>query len=160
MISNWIYLLPVIPAGVLASEDFRRRRISLIWLVILGICTTTIGVLRDGVVIVALRIGGNMVLTVILFLCIAMWVGIRYRQQIRYIFPRWFGGGDLLLMLVLTPFFAPASFMQLILASSLLALIWWFLFRPRRRRTIPLAGFISLTLISILLYQSCRLWHP
>lgn len=80
------------------------------------------------------------------------------RMPPRRLFVSGFGAGDCALLLAAAPLFVPAAYVRFLLAGCLAALVWWLCFRPRRRRTIPLAGFLALVLIGHSFGKFFGLW--
>ena len=127
------YLLLLVPAAVLARDDFRTRRVSVAWLAVLG--AVSVGVSRHtlGWGTMLLQTAGNQI------------------EQHSV------GAGDALFLLTVAPLFAPAEFLRFLIAACVVALLWW-VCCGRRRRTIPFVGAAGIVLIGWAALQILRLW--
>lgn len=150
MMSPWFYLLLVLPALPLVIEDFRLRRISVVWLGVMGVLTFLLAVIDVGWRQVLLYTALNCISLTLLTALLALWLQIRGRQP-RQLFRMWIGSGDIVLMAVLTPLFAPDTYVRFVLAACLAGLAWWMVKRPT---TIPLAGIMALALTG---YTMCKI---
>lgn len=198
------YLLLLLPAAVLARDDFRTRRVSVAWLAALGIIAAGTSWQQSGLRTMLLQTACNAILTAVLLGGVALWLrvrgwlgsrpksalsssrrlrcapdteaatrrapavarGLRIAQNPSKAIPsasrtrlaRQFGAGDAVFLLAVTPLFAPTEFLYFLLAACIAAFIWWSLLRSKRRRTIPLAGFMALTLVGYSLCKFFGLW--
>ena len=66
------------------------------------------------------------------------------------------GVSDAVMMAAVAPLFAPGVYVRFLLAASLAALVWWGVRRPA---TIPLAGFMALTLAVYVACKTAGLWN-
>lgn len=158
MSCNWLCLLPVLPASVLARDDFRRRRVGTVWLAALGLAAALAGSRTFGVRIMGQHALCNALLSTLLFCSLAFWLWLRHGMPPALLFTRAVGAGDWAILLAAAPLYAPAAYVRLQLAGSLAALAWWMFLRPGRRRTIPLAGFLALAVIGDALCRYIGLW--
>lgn len=149
----WPYLLPVLPIAILAKEDFYRRRVGLFWLILSGVSLAIVGYAVEGICVMALHFACNTILAGILFGFIVFWCRIWHRRPFRKFFIHCFGLGDVVLMLIVGLLFAPVDYIRFLLFSNLLALLWWVLLRNKRRKTIPLVGFMAIVLIGYSLHK-------
>ncbi|HJF88593.1 MAG TPA: hypothetical protein K8W14_01935 [Alistipes onderdonkii] len=78
------------------------------------------------------------------------------RRPLRDFFSRDFGAGDAVMMVAVAPLFGPAAYVRFLLAAGLAALVWWGVRRPA---TIPLAGFMALTLAVYVACKTAGLWN-
>ncbi len=154
----WLGLLPVLPASVLACDDFRTRRVGVTWLVALGLTAAIGGARSCGVRIMGLHALCNALLAATLFGLLALWFRLRHGKPLRRLFTEAFGAGDWAMLLAAAPLYAPTAYLRFLLAGCLAALGWWVFLRPRRRRTIPLAGFLALVVIGDSLCAYIGLW--
>lgn len=154
----WIYLLPVLPASVLARDDFRTRRVGIGWLGALAVAAAVAAWQGEELRGMLLRTLCNALLLLVLLGALALWFGVRHRMPPRRLFVSGFGAGDCALLLAAAPLFVPAAYVRFLLAGCLAALVWWLCLRPRRRRTIPLAGFLALVLIGHSFCKFFGLW--
>lgn len=77
------------------------------------------------------------------------------RRPLRAFFTHYFGAGDVVMLAAVVPLFSPTAYVRFLLASCLAALGWWAVRRPA---TIPLAGFMALTLGVYALCKTAGLW--
>lgn len=154
MCAHWPYLLLLIPAAPLAWSDFRRREVAVAWLVVLGAAAIAVGWMTEGLRTILTHSAANMIILLLLGGSMAIWQVVR-RRPLRAFFVRSFGAGDAVMMAAVAPLFEPVAYVHFLLASSLAALIWWTLKRPA---TIPLAGFMALTLCVYTLCKTAGLW--
>lgn len=154
----WLSLLPVLPASVLTYDDFRTRRVSIAWLVALGLAAAIGGARSCGVRIMGLHALCNALLATSLFGLLALWFRLQYGKPLRRLFTEAFGAGDWAMLLAAAPLYAPTAYLLFLLTGCLAALAWWVSLRPRRRRTIPLAGFLALVVIGDSLCEYIDLW--
>lgn len=150
----WPYLLLLIPAVPLAWADFRRREVSVVWLAVLGAGCFGVAWRMQGLETTLLDTGLNTALLVLFGLILTGWHLLR-GKPLRTIFRSSFGSGDAVMMLATTPLFAPTGYVRFLLAGCVAALVWWFVKRPA---TLPLAGFMALTLAGYAVFKTTGLW--
>lgn len=155
MSSFWPSLLLLVPAVPLALEDFRERRVAVVWLILLGVLAMVVGLLTHGLVTTLLCIAVNAVLLLILGGTMLAYHLIR-RKPLDGFFRCSFGAGDAMMMVAVTPLFTPAGYVWFLLAGCVAALVWWSVKRPA---TLPLAGFMALTLAVYVLSKPAGLWN-
>lgn len=146
----WFYLLLLIPAGVLAWEDFRTRRISVAWLVVLAVGSTAIGVWAMGWRSMLEHTAVNGGLLIVMGAVVACYLRLR-----RYCLPDTFGAGDVVMLTALAPLFTPVEYLRFLLAACCMALLWWIV---RRSATIPFAGVMSIALAGYSVWKTIGLW--
>lgn len=139
---SWSYLLLLVPAAPLVYDDFRMRRVAVVWLAVLGVGSFGVSWRVQGFDAALLGTVLNTVLLSVLCAALAGWHLLRGKSFGTF-FRRSFGPGDAVMMAVVTPLFGPTAYVRFLLASCLAALTWWTVRRPK---TIPLAGFMALTL--------------
>jgi hypothetical protein len=66
-------------------------------------------------------------------------------------FQNYFGLGDLLFYMAITPFFMLKSYVIFFIMSMIFAVVLYFVFKKKMSDTIPLAGFSSLLLLIVLI---------
>lgn len=153
MMLHWPYLLPVIPALMLAWADFRSRRINISWLVVLGVTVliTSVQIFNGRTIVLYLLC--NIIMVVLLLGSLAVWIRLEHKQPLQRLFRQWLGAGDVAMMLIVTPLFSPEEYLRFLLTACIAALAWWGLVRTQRRRTIPLAGFMAWVLVCYVSYK-------
>ena len=130
------YLLLLVPAAVLARDDFRTRRVDASWLAVLGTVSVGVSWHTLGWRTMLLQTAGNAAL--LLLSGTALF-------------------GDTLFLLAVAPLFAPTEFLWFLIAACVVALLWW-VCCGRRRRTIPFVGAAGIVLIGWAALQFLRLW--
>ena len=136
------YLLLLVPAAVLARDDFRTRRVDASWLAVLGTVSVGVSWHTLGWRTMLLQTAGNA----------ALLLRLR-RLAVRHSV----GSGDVLFLLAVAPLFAPTEFLRFLIAACVVALLWW-VCCGRRRRTIPFVGAAGIVLIGWAALQFLRLW--
>lgn len=147
MTREWLYLVLIIPAVMLACDDFRFRRVHILWLIVLG----ALSVLTEGCFIswhlTVMQILFNSISIGLLLGGVTLWIWIRHRQSPRNLFSQWLGAGDFFMMLTTTPLFTQKAYVYYLLVSCGSSLVWWSCRKNKHVKTIPLAGFMALILI-------------
>lgn len=149
--SSWPYLLLLIPAAPLAWEDFRTRRVALVWLVALAAGTLAVGTLDAGFQSVVMQMATNIGLLIVMGIVVAGYLYLRgYRLQ------ETFGTGDVVMLGVLTPLFSPSEYLWFLLIGCCVAILWWVV---RRSSTIPFVGMLSAVLTGYSIGKTIGLWN-
>lgn len=155
MSAHWPYLLLLVPAVPLAYEDFRMRQVAVVWLVALGTgCFGVTCIVSGFAKALSCTAANGCVLAVFggfLALC-----QLLRRRPLRTFFTHYFGSGDVVMLAVVAPLFSPECYVRFLLVCCLAALGWWVVRRPA---TIPLAGFMALTLAVYALCKTAGLWN-
>lgn len=151
----WLYLLLLVPAVPLAYDDFRMRQVALVWLAVLG--TGCFGVMWvvSGIGTTLSCFVANMCLLAGFAVAMALYQ-LACRRPFRDFFICSFGAGDAVMMAAVAPLFGPAAYVRFLLAATLVALGWWAVRRPA---TVPLAGFMALTLSVYVVFKTAGLWN-
>lgn len=150
----WPYLLLLLPAIPLARDDFRTRRVGVVWLALLAVAAAGVGWHGVGPRTMLLHAAANLGL-LLLFGASMLLYHLSQRMRSGDFFSRSFGAGDAVLMASVAPLFAPVAYVRFLLLSCLLALGWWCVKRPA---TIPLAGFLALVLAAYVVCKTAGLW--
>lgn len=150
----WPYMLLLPPALILAWEDFRTREVSVGWLWMLGLLVPAVGWKTGGLSEVARYAAANLSLLLCLGAILVLY-HLLLRRPLGAFFTRSFGAGDAAMLVALVPLFRPTNYVRFVLVSCLAALAWWLVRRPK---TIPLAGFMALTLAVYALCKTAGLW--
>ena len=135
------YLLLLVPAAVLARDDFRTRRVDASWLAVLGTVSVGVSWHTLGWRTMLLQTAGNAALLLLSGTALFGYLRLR-RLSVRHAF----GAGDVLFLLAVAPLFAPTEFLRFLIAACVVALLWW-VCCGRRRRTIPFVGAAGIVLI-------------
>lgn len=146
------YLLLLLPAAVLACEDWRTRRVSVSWLAVLSVAAGAAAWLTEGWRTMLLQTAGNAALLLLSGMLLVGYLRLR-RLVVRHSV----GAGDALFLLAVAPLFAPTEFLWFLIAACVVALLWW-VCCGRRRRTIPFVGAGGIALAGWVALQFLRLW--
>lgn len=146
-----LLLISLIP---LVYEDFRMRRVGVVWLAIAAIMALTVGYVDGGFRQMLIHVFANIALLSLLGLFLAMYLGLRRKR-----FGRSFGAGDTVFLLIVTPLFAPTGYLRFLIAACLVSLAWWVIVGcGKRRSTIPFVGMMCLVLAVYIPCKICGLW--
>lgn len=154
MSPDWTYLLLLLPAERLVREDFRSREVAVGWLIVLGVVGAAVGGIEAGWRSMMSQAAVNVCLLALLGCATAGWHFVR-RGSLRDFFTGSLGAGDMVMLLMLIPLFSPEAYVRFLLAACLAALGWWYIKRPA---SLPLAGFMALTLIGYAILKTAGAW--
>lgn len=148
------YLLPVVPATVLAVSDLRRRTVPVSWLVAFGSCVLLPSVFLSSVGTILYNMLTNILLLGWVFGGARIYLKLRYRRLSKRL-RQYVGSGDLIFALLLTPLAPLPHYLLLLLGGCLAGLFYWLAAQivARRETTIPLVTFLSLPLTAYLSYR-------
>lgn len=113
-----------------------------------------VGCMTEGLRPLLTHSAANMIILLLLGGSLVIWQVVR-RRPLRAFFIRSFGAGDAVMMAAVAPLFDPVAYVRFLMVSCLAALMWWTLKRPA---TLPLAGFMALTLCVYALCKTAGLW--
>ena len=152
-----LYLLPVVPATVLAVADLRHRTIPMNWLVAFGLCVPLPSVFVSSAGTILYNILTNTLLLGWVFGGVWIYLKLRCRRP-GNLFRQYVGSGDLVFALLLTPFAPLPQYLLLLLGGCMGGLAYWIGVRitVRYSATIPLVTFFSLAFIVCTLYRLIR----
>ena len=152
-----LYLLPVVPATVLAVADLRHRTIPMNWLVAFGLCVPLPSVFLSSAGPILYNILTNTLLLGWVFGGVWIYLKLRCRRP-GNLFRQYVGSGDLVFALLLTPFAPLPQYLLLLLGGCMGGLAYWIGVRitVRYSATIPLVTFFSLAFIVCTLYRLIR----
>ena len=146
-----LLLISLIP---LVYEDFRIRRVGVVWLAIAAIMALTVGYVDGGFRQMLIHVFVNIALLSLLGLFLAMYLGLRRKR-----FDRSFGTGDTVFLLIVTPLFAPTGYLRFLIAACLVSLAWWAVVGyGKKRSTIPFVGMMCLVLAVYILCKISGIW--
>ena len=132
--------------GVICYQDFSTRTISL-WIIVALLFLQLVAVMFDLPVNLFLEhVLINVSILVLLFTVVLVYYFFKIGSWVN-IFDNYIGTGDILLLLVLCPGFAPLNFLVFILGCFILILIVTIIgtiLRTSKPKTIPLAGYLAL----------------
>lgn len=137
---NSLSLVMFIPLVKLALEDFRRREVPLVWLVVLAVCSAGVGITTVDTARPAAGIGAavdaaawrgmfarsglNLLLILYMGVGVTVWAWVKSRRPVNPV-NRFIGLGDVLFFVVLTPLFPLREFVCLLVSCMVFSLVWW-----------------------------------
>ena len=154
---SFAYLLPVVPATVLAVSDLRHRTVPVSWLTAFGLCVLLPSVFLSSVGTILYNMLTNMLLLIWVFGGACIYLKLRYRRP-SSLLRQYVGSGDLIFALLLTPLAPLPQYLLLLLGGCMGGLAYWIGVRiaVRYSATIPLVTFFSLAFIVCTLYRLIR----
>lgn len=141
-------ILTIVCCILLAYQDFKSREVNILVLICLFVGSLAITFDRIGFEVYTLT-AINMLLIFILFTCLFIYFSLK-KMKITNILDTKIGKGDLVILLAITPLFIPENLMTFIVFSVLIALV---ISIPLKIKKIPLAGFISVGLLSFFILE-------
>ncbi|MFQ8805418.1 MAG: hypothetical protein ACLR8Y_10280 [Alistipes indistinctus] len=111
-----LYLLPVVPATVLAVSDLRRRTVPVSWLTAFGLCILLPSVFLSSVGTILYNMLTNMLLLIWVFGGAWIYLKLRYRRP-SSLLRQYVGSGDLIFALLLTPLAPLPQYLLLLLGD-------------------------------------------
>jgi len=155
MLALLIWLVPAVVSVPLVVSDFRCRRVSVLWLAAVFLVCTAVAVYTESPLTALHHLLAGCILIVLLMLCLTCYLWLRYgRARLGDAF----GAGDWCYIVALSPLFSLSDLLKLLVAAALLSLVWYRLLNRGRRRTIPFAGIIGITLTGVIIIRFCTLW--
>ena len=150
---NLLFFILLIILTLIVIEDFRFRKISLIWLVVILIISILLQLntnlhLYD----IAANTFLNLCIIAVNYGILTLYFSLKNRRLIN-LGNHYLGIGDLIFLIAVSFLFSPLNFVCFILLSlffSLLYSLFAKLILPNRFKTIPLAGLQSLFLFLLL----------
>ena len=139
------YLIIILPLLFIIYEDFKYRAIHWVWLVLFTLLILFFKPLILPHIII------NFLLVGIQLLGLTVYFSLKSRKLIN-ITKDFLGIGDILFFLPLTMLFTPENFIWFFICSLLFTLFSFLLqqaFSPLKKKTIPLAAWMSIALIIV-----------
>ncbi|MFM2016879.1 MAG: hypothetical protein RL007_535 [Bacteroidota bacterium] len=149
------HIVSILLTGVMAAQDFRSRSISVWLLPVICVSLTVTQWVQSDWSVIGYNAAVNMILLLGLYIAMTIWFSLKARSWVR-LDDVYIGRGDLLLLLLLAPVFAPFNYLLFFISGSAAALVVYGilnLFRPDAKRLIPLAGMLGITLVLFCLYE-------
>jgi hypothetical protein len=146
--SQILYLLPIVPAAVLALSDLRHRSIPVGWLIAFGSCVLLAAAFLSPVRTILHNVLTNILLLGWMFGGVWLYLRLRYRNRTRS-FGRYIGSGDVWFVLLLMPLFPLTVYIVLLLSGFAAGLLYGTAVRlvARRTVTIPLVSALGVAFI-------------
>jgi hypothetical protein len=91
----------------------------------------------------------NLIFFILIISILVMYMSLKNKRFLNP-FQNYFGLGDLLFYMAITPFFILKNYVAFFIASMIFAIVLHFIFKKKTNQTIPLAGFSSLLLLIVI----------
>jgi uncharacterized membrane protein YoaK (UPF0700 family) len=131
-------LIMLVPFAKLMVDDFRRREVSVVWLVVMVVSAIGVAVVQNGWREAIINSGLNLSLIAYMGIGVTVWAWVRSRRLTNPV-NRYIGLGDVLFFVALTPLFPVKTFAWLLVACMVFSLAWW-----RSARRVPLVATSSI----------------
>ncbi|MDR1671611.1 MAG: hypothetical protein LBR57_03735 [Alistipes sp.] len=131
---KFLPLIMLAPFAKLVVDDFRRREVSVWWLVATAAMATGVAAAVEGWRGALINSGINLLVIVYMAVGVTVWAWVRSRRLINPV-NRFIGLGDVLFFVALTPLFPIKTFAWLLVACMVFSLAWW-----RSTRRVPLVA--------------------
>lgn len=146
---EWVLVFPLIPMII---QDFKYRRVSLLTIILFGVLQICVCVWKYGIAQTGYNMLANMICLVIISTFVSIYAFFRFRKNKRLI-----GAGDIIFLLLLSPYFLLPFLLYFLIGSCLVALIGWgigALFRKNTKKTIPLISYLGICYLLVILLSS------
>lgn len=146
---EWILLFPLIP---MIFQDFRCRRVSLVPILLFGVLQICVCIWKYGAVQAGYNILANLIALIIISGFVTIYAYFRFKLKKQII-----GGGDIIFLLLLTPYFTFPYLLHFLIVSFLLALFGWGIriyHTKEKVFTIPLISYLGICYAIIIMYNS------
>ncbi len=146
---EWILLFPLAP---MICQDFKYRNVALWQLLLFGVMQIVVCYFKYGAVRTGYNVMVNLSIVAIIGTAVAVYAYFRFKQKRQLI-----GGGDIIFILLLAPYFGNSYFLYFLIASFLLALIGWGIearLRKERTHNIPLVSYLGICYAIVVGYNS------
>ncbi len=145
MFSNLLYFSPILPAIILAIEDFKYRQIHLMWIVLFAILIIIKEIYLNNTTEILENLLMNSMVVLLMLLSIFIWLFIR-KGAITNPFKEYFGLGDLFFICSVAPTFPLEKFTLYLLISFIVAIFFQFLKKHNEdlnNNKVPLVTFLA-----------------
>lgn len=155
MTISLLTLLPVLPALPLISEDFRSRKVSLLWLIVLAAASATSAIVVLGFNEAAGNAFFNLLLLLYMAGGVSLWILLKNRRlrrgaeaELSVSLKDSVGLGDVMFFAAITPLCGLRGYLLFVLVTLIGSLLWWLGYRVVRRAntTVPLVGTAGIAL--------------
>lgn len=146
---EWILLFPLIP---MICQDFKCRSVALWQLLLFGIMQISVCLFKYGVIQTGFNTLANLIILVIIGVSVMIYAHFRFKRKETII-----GCGDIIFMLLLTPYFLYPHILHFLIVSLLIALICWWVgnyIRKKRMSNIPLVSYLGICFAIVVVYNS------
>lgn len=146
---EWILVFPLIP---MILQDFKSRRVSLLTIMLFGILQIIVCIWKYGTVQTGYNVLANLTFLVIIAAFVSMYAFFRFKKRKQLI-----GIGDIIFILLLTPYFLTPFLLYFLIGSFILALFGWgisaYLLKDKYF-TIPLISYLGVCYVLVIIYNS------
>lgn len=151
---NWLLEITLILLLATAFvQDYKSRSIHLFVFIGIAVLSTAIFLLED--ILMWNVIGLNALFVIVVMMLLFLYTSVKEAQFVN-IFKQYFGLGDLLFFLVVTPLLSQRNFILFFITGLVLSgLVHWLLVSKKSGKTIPLAGYLSIYLILLRATDYC-----
>lgn len=138
---NIIRLVPAAMSLPVVISDFRRRRVSILWLIAAGVSSVLVCACLESWQEALYNVCAGAILTGLLLLSLLLYLKVRYGAA-RPLGNN-FGAGDWCYMMAMSPVLAPNRLLSVAIVASLISLVWYRWLNWKRRSTIPFVTFLG-----------------
>ncbi len=151
---KYLILVILVPLTKLMIDDFRRREVTLAWLIALAVITFGMSLISNGLREMLARSGQNLLLIGYLGIGLVIWTWIRSRKLINPV-NVYIGLGDVLFFLSLMPLFQLERFALLLVTCMIFSLIWWQVVRFVKKYSadIPLVATSGIVTSGVIIFS-------
>lgn len=146
---EWILLFLLMP---MIYQDFKCRNIALWQLLLFGIMQIAVCIFKYGAVQTGYNTLVNLSIVSVIGIAVAVYAYFRFKRKQQLI-----GGGDIIFILLLAPYFGNSYFLYFLIVSFLLALIGWCFeayLKKEKTHNIPLVSYLGICYAIIVVYKS------
>lgn len=146
---EWILVFPLIP---MIYQDFKSRNVALWQLVLFGIMQIIVCFFKYGAVQTGYIALINLIILASISIVMLVYAYFRFKLKQQLV-----GSGDIIFILLLTPYFLFPYLLYFLIASFLVSLLsWWFegYLRKIRKYDIPLVSYLGICYTIVVIYNS------
>lgn len=146
---EWILVFPLMP---MIYQDFKSRNVALWQLTLFGIMQIIVCFFKYGAVQTGYIALINLIILASISIAVLVYAYFRFKLKQQLI-----GSGDIIFILLLSPYFLFPSFLYFLIVSFLVSLLsWWFegYLRKMRVQNIPLVSYLGICYTIVLIYNS------
>lgn len=144
--------LLLFPLSLMIYQDFKFRNVLLWQLLLFGAVQIGICICKYGLIPAGYNAFINLIILLVVSVFVVVYAYFRYKNKHQFI-----GGGDVVFILLLTPYFSSRHFLYFLTLSFLLTLVGWMVwgyFQKERSNDIPLVSGVGICYAILLMYNS------